>query len=197
MAAGRAGSGDGRGDAGVPVLGVCLGAQLVAQAHGGDAVESAEPEIAWSRIKVLPEAGEDELFAGAPWPEKVLAWHYWEISPGPGTEVLAASSACVQAIRAAPLAWGTQFHFEADPSIVAAWISSGIASPEPGAHGKEVATRGGSGPGARIAPDNEMLRDERRFLRQREFSWHVGHRFVEIVRRRKAESEGEDRDVRS
>jgi GMP synthase-like glutamine amidotransferase len=107
----------------VPLLGVCLGAQLLAEVAGGDAKRSEEPEIGWTSVKLTSEAGEDPLLGPMPSHFSSFEWHSYELSPPDGATVLARTAACVQAFRlqAAP-AWGIQFHAEATGETIAGWI---------------------------------------------------------------------------
>jgi len=98
--------------AGVPILGVCFGAQSLARALGGAVRRAARPELGWVRVGTrAPETVED-----GPW----FAWHDDELIPPPGAEILAANSSGVQAYRAGAHT-GVQFHPEVTAEIVAAW----------------------------------------------------------------------------
>jgi GMP synthase (glutamine-hydrolysing) len=95
---------------GVPVLGVCLGVQLMAQALGG----SAGP-LGRLRVGFLPvefRADDDPLFGDLPDVVRPLSWHEYVATPPPGATVLAAADGTPQAVRFGELAWGVQFHAE-------------------------------------------------------------------------------------
>jgi GMP synthase-like glutamine amidotransferase len=115
----------------VPTLAICLGAQLLAVAHGGT-VERGEsgPEIGATLVGKRDLAARDPLFAPVPMAPDVLQWHVDEITELPlGAVLLAASPRYPhQAFRLGPCAWGTQFHIECDTAMVADWAASGAAT---------------------------------------------------------------------
>ena len=100
--------------AGVPVLGVCFGAQSLACALGGGVRRAPRPEIGWVTV-----GSRSPLIADGPW----LAWHKDELLTPPRAEILAANESGVQAYRAGRHL-GIQFHPEVTPEIVAAWKSA-------------------------------------------------------------------------
>jgi GMP synthase (glutamine-hydrolysing) len=107
---------------GVPLLGVCLGTQLLAEAAGGEARRLAEPEIGWLDVEVLPE-GEDDPLLGALAPRfTAFQWHSYEAVPPAGAVPLARSDSCLQAYRLGELAWGIQFHAEVSRADAESWI---------------------------------------------------------------------------
>jgi GMP synthase-like glutamine amidotransferase len=103
-------------DDGVPTLGICLGAQLLAAATGGYVARGeAGPELGLGSIEVVSS---DLLFDPGPMP--VVQWHYDTVTALPPDATLLASSATyeVQAFRVGEVAWGLQFHVEATPEMV-------------------------------------------------------------------------------
>jgi GMP synthase-like glutamine amidotransferase len=113
----------------VPTLAICLGAQLLATAHGGTVVLAAEgPEIGPSLVARRDVAERDPLFGLVPFAPDVLQWHHDKISELPlGAVVLAVSTHHPhQAFRIGDAAWGTQFHLECDTAMVADWASSNV-----------------------------------------------------------------------
>jgi GMP synthase-like glutamine amidotransferase len=106
-------------DDGVPTLGICLGAQLLAVAAGGEVQRGSDgPELGLGKVDV--PVGDQLLTAGS---MPVVQWHYDAVTRMPaGAELLASSDAYrVQAFRVGDVAWGLQFHVEATPDMVAEW----------------------------------------------------------------------------
>lgn len=99
--------------AGVPVLGICFGAQALALAGGGSVGPAPRSELAWT---VLDTDEPDEVLAG-PW----LSWHDDAFSVPPGARRLARSAAGPQAF-ALGSSLGVQFHPEAGPDLVERWL---------------------------------------------------------------------------
>jgi GMP synthase (glutamine-hydrolysing) len=106
---------------GTPVLGVCLGAQLLAEATGGGAEPAAEPERGWKSVELLPAAAADPLLGGLPPRFAALEWHGYEMRPPRTAVELAQSAACLQAFRV-DAAWGVQFHAEVTQATVEHWV---------------------------------------------------------------------------
>jgi GMP synthase (glutamine-hydrolysing) len=108
---------------GTPALGVCLGAQLLAEVAGGEARRMAQPEIGWTSAELTGQAAADPLLGPLPTRFEGFQWHSYEALPPDGAVPLARSKACMQAfsLAAAPW-WGIQFHAEATSETIAAWI---------------------------------------------------------------------------
>jgi GMP synthase-like glutamine amidotransferase len=114
----------------MPVLGICLGAQLLASAHGGLVERSTTgPEIGPGLVARRDAADTDPLFRHVPYLPDVVQWHSDEITELPlGAVLLAASTRYPhQAFRLGDRAWGLQFHIECDPEMLAAWARSDSA----------------------------------------------------------------------
>jgi GMP synthase-like glutamine amidotransferase len=109
---------------GTPALGVCLGAQLLAEIAGGEARRMAQPEIGWTLVELTGQAAADPLLAPLPTRFEGFQWHSYEASPPDGAVTLARSDACIQAfsLAAAPW-WGIQFHAEATRETIAGWVA--------------------------------------------------------------------------
>jgi GMP synthase-like glutamine amidotransferase len=110
----------------VATLGVCLGGQLLAAAHGGVVERSpAGPEIGPKFVARRDAAEQDPLWRYVPFIPDVFQWHYDEIVALPaGATLLAASTNYPnQAFRIGERAWGLQFHIECDVDMISAWAA--------------------------------------------------------------------------
>jgi len=107
---------------GVPLFGMCLGAQLVADAAGAPARRARVPEIGWHQVELTPEAAADPILSGLPTRFEAFEWHSYEAPLPPGATALATSAVCLQAYRLEGPAWGIQFHAEVSPADVEHWI---------------------------------------------------------------------------
>ncbi|MCB0978371.1 MAG: type 1 glutamine amidotransferase [Acidimicrobiales bacterium] len=108
----------------VPVLGVCLGAQLLAVAAGGEVHAGHGAEIGWARIVSTRDAADDPLFGPLPDEIDVLHWHGETYDLPSGAVHLARSDAYEQqAFRVGPCAWGLQFHLEVDRGGVETFVA--------------------------------------------------------------------------
>lgn len=107
--------------AGVPVLGIGLGAGILARALGGTVRRAPVPERGWSTVRLTPAGRRDPLFVGLGTPLQAFHWHDESFTLPPGAELLATTDACRnQAFRFA-MSWGVQFHPEIDPSMIESW----------------------------------------------------------------------------
>lgn len=110
----------------LPVVGVCLGAQLLAAALGGEVKPMPAPEIGLVDIDIAPSGQTDVVLAGLAWRHAQFCHHGREIAQAPpGAVVLASSERCrTQAFRAGLRTYGFQFHFEADERMIRALLAS-------------------------------------------------------------------------
>jgi GMP synthase-like glutamine amidotransferase len=110
-------------DRGVPVLGMCLGAQLLAVAAGGRVSHSGAMNAGWPEMTLLPAAGGDPLFGAFPGRLPVLKWHEDIIEMPPGAAELATTPGPGAALfRVGESAWGSQAHLELTaPMLIEGW----------------------------------------------------------------------------
>lgn len=106
--------------AGAPVIGHCLGGQLMATALGARVVEAPQPEIGWQRLQVLDHADARAWFgdAGA---ATVFQWHYESFGLPAGAVLLASSPACAHQAFAIGPHLAMQFHVEVDADKLLHW----------------------------------------------------------------------------
>jgi GMP synthase (glutamine-hydrolysing) len=128
----------------VPLLGLCLGGQLLAGAAGAEPRRASRPEIGWHRVEVAPEGEDDPLLGSLAPAFEAFQWHSYEFPLPPGAVPLAHSDVCLQACRVGERAWALQFHpevsradalhwvedYEADPDAVRIGIDPAVVGPE-------------------------------------------------------------------
>jgi GMP synthase (glutamine-hydrolysing) len=106
----------------IPLLGVCLGVQLLAKAAGAGVFRVNPPEIGWYDVQLTEAAEKDALFSRLPPRFEAFQWHYYSYGlPGGATE-LARSERYTQAFRLGESAWGIQFHAELTQAQIEGWI---------------------------------------------------------------------------
>ena len=108
----------------VPILGICLGAQLIAKALGAKVIKNKEKEIGWYPLKITEEGSKDRLFMHFNNEEIVFQWHGYTFEiPKVGVR-LAESSMCTnQAFRYRDNVYGLQFHIEVTPEMILEWLN--------------------------------------------------------------------------
>jgi GMP synthase (glutamine-hydrolysing) len=108
----------------VPLLGVCLGSQLIAKAAGARVARAPRDEIGWHEVELTAEAAQDPVFAELPTRFPAFQWHSYTFELAPRAVPLARNSVGLQAFRIGDSAWGIQFHAEVTRVIVEGWIAS-------------------------------------------------------------------------
>jgi GMP synthase (glutamine-hydrolysing) len=109
---------------GKPVLGICLGAQLLAHVLGAPIRRLPVPEIGWYELELTAAGRDDAVFGGLSNRAAVFQWHSYGFDLPGGAEHLASSAGCPhQAFRAGHNAYGFQFHLEMDAPLIERWLS--------------------------------------------------------------------------
>ena len=106
-----------------PMLGVCLGSQLIAKALGADVRGNTKKEIGWYDLSTTEEGKKDPLLGGFGPVEKVFQWHGDTFGIPEGAVRLASSPLCDnQAFRYGDKVYGFQFHLEVDEPMIERWL---------------------------------------------------------------------------
>ncbi len=113
----------------IPLLGVCLGAQLLAEAAGEGPRRARQPEIGWRRVERTGAGAEDPLIGSLPESFDAFQWHSYEMGIGGGA-ALARSPVCAQAARFGPVAWAIQFHAEVSERDALKWTADYRSDPD-------------------------------------------------------------------
>ncbi len=106
----------------MPLIGLCLGGQMVAAAAGGVPRRAARPEIGWHPVELTDEGRADPLLGPLAPDFEAFQWHSYEFPLPPGAVALARSDVSLQAARIGELAWAIQFHPEVSAADALAWI---------------------------------------------------------------------------
>ena len=107
---------------GTPLLGVCLGSQLIARAAGARVFRAAAPEVGWLPVEVTGVGAEDPVVSALPGRFDAFQWHHYTHDLPDGAVELARSQVCLQAFRLGN-AWGVQFHPEVRAEQVESWLA--------------------------------------------------------------------------
>ena len=116
----------------ISIIGVCLGAQLLAHILGGkierlkdEFNKGLKPEIGWSELSSIDEKSNDELTLSLKKPLKVLHWHGDRIILPPNADLLACSDRCnEQFFKVGEYLYGLQFHVETEGLMTDDWIKN-------------------------------------------------------------------------
>jgi GMP synthase (glutamine-hydrolysing) len=118
-------------DAGLPVLGICLGAQMLARALDARVYRAPVRELGFKPVRLTESGQSDALLGAFHSGDQVFQWHEDTFDLPDGAELLAAGDQVqVQAFRMGRNAWGVQFHFEIDAEGVDAWLRAAAPSLE-------------------------------------------------------------------
>jgi GMP synthase (glutamine-hydrolysing) len=155
----------------IPVLGICLGAQLIAKALGASVSANPEKEIGWYDVSVSEEGARDPLLRHFDETERLFQWHGDTFALPDGAVALASSKACTnQAFRYGDKVYGLQFHLEVDPPLIERWLGIPV-------HRQEIASLDRPGHLDQIRNDTAKHADRLRQLSDRCFT-----SFIELFR---------------
>ena len=114
---------------GIPTLGICLGAQLIAKAFGGEVFPNSQPELGWHPIKFTPSS--HPLLSNLPNIDRVFQWHNDTFTLPPGAEIFASSNiAANQGFILGGNFLGLQFHPEINPEMLREWSRNSVSLAE-------------------------------------------------------------------
>jgi GMP synthase-like glutamine amidotransferase len=111
--------------AGVPLLGVCLGAQLIVRAAGFGTGPAPRAEVGWFEVALEEPAADDPVIGVLPSRFEAFQWHYYTFELPREAVQLASSAAVRQAFRLGDRVWGIQFHAEVDRTMLDHWFRAG------------------------------------------------------------------------
>ena len=111
-------------DRDIPILGICLGSQLLARALGSAVYPNVSKEIGWYPLSPTGAAASDPLLGHLRDPENIFQWHGDTFDIPESAVHLASSPSCRnQAFRYGDRTYGFQFHLEVDSGLIHRWLS--------------------------------------------------------------------------
>jgi GMP synthase-like glutamine amidotransferase len=114
----------------VPLMGLCLGGQMVAAAAGAVPRRASRPEIGWHRVELTEAGCEDAVLSPLAPAFEAFQWHSYEFPLPPGAVALARSDVSLQAARIGELAWAIQFHPEVTAADALHWTDDYETDPD-------------------------------------------------------------------
>ena len=146
----------------IPVVGVCLGAQMLARAAGAWVGPASAPEVGWLEVELTSEGREDPVVGVLPSRAEAFQWHHYTFEVPADAVELARSEICPQAFRAGRHAWGLQFHAEVTLPMVRSWIEEEVE-------------------GLPIAPDEFLAATEERIAAWNDYGRRLCSAFLEAA----------------
>jgi GMP synthase (glutamine-hydrolysing) len=155
----------------MPVLGICLGAQIIAAALGAEVGPTHEKEIGWYSVSPSQAGGDDPLLGCFDGTEQIFQWHGDTFEIPDGAAHLASSPGCVnQAFRYGDNVYGLQFHLEVDEPMIERWLNVDH-------HKAEIAALDG-----KIDPDVVRGETKRNIERSQALARRVFAGFIELFK---------------
>ena len=108
----------------IPLLGICLGSELIAEVAGAQTRHLQHPEIGWYEVSLTDQGRADPLLGAIGGSFEALEWHSYAVDLPAGATALAHSSSCLQAYRLGSSAWGLQFHAEVTDEDFQHWLDN-------------------------------------------------------------------------
>lgn len=109
----------------IPLLGICLGAQLIAKACGAKVFKAPIKEVGWSKVSLTKEGQADPIFEGLKSECDVFQWHEDTFAIPEKGQLLASARSCPhQAFRVGKSAYGVQFHVEVTGKMIKDWAEA-------------------------------------------------------------------------
>ena len=157
---------------GIPILGICLGAQLIAKSLGASVKKNPEREIGWYRVSLTESGKLDPLMRHLEDSKPIFEWHGDTYELPDGGVHLAATDTCPnQAFRYGDKVYGFQFHMEVDGALIERWLNTPV-------YRKEIASTNG-----RIDPDVIRSQTRENIQQLNELSEKVFGEFLELMGR--------------
>jgi len=151
----------------MPVLGICLGAQLIATALGAKVRKNPVKEIGWYDVMPTEEGEADPLFRCFNGTEKIFQWHGDTFDMPHGAVALASSPECDnQAFRFGERTYGLQFHLEVDEALIQRWLKTPVHIREMEREGDHISTE-------KILTDTKLYMQQSAQLGDRLFSEYI------------------------
>ena len=155
---------------GLPILGICLGAQLIAKAMGAAVRTADRMEIGWHDVKLTEEGAKDPVLSNVGEAPRLFQWHEDVFDLPAGATHLASSERCAyQAFRVGPNVYGFQFHLEVDERLVDRWLGVPM-------HLQQIESLGGE-----IDPDRIRGETRERIASHRELADRAFGELVKIL----------------
>jgi GMP synthase (glutamine-hydrolysing) len=106
----------------IPILGICLGAEAIAWAMGGEVTRSGSPEKGWQTLSLTTQGRKDPLLHWMPGSMEAFSWSHAACTLPPGAQLLVEGSRGPNQVFRSGLAWGVQFHVEVNRELIGRWF---------------------------------------------------------------------------